>query len=138
MDTETYQKELQAGRITAVPAMEAVVRSSIFVKANSKISYYFTGSDAGVSLNRSSRLADEWNPHRPDENTAYYLARLHEAIGKFRDFFEPGAFERIITLDEMFGFTDEGIRIVTRRMAQEASETKSDIEEYGIWLAEEE
>jgi DNA polymerase elongation subunit (family B) len=138
MDTETYQKDLETGQITAVPAMEAAVRSSLFVKANSKVSYYFTGADAGISLNRSSRLADEWNPHQPDENTAYYLARLHEAVGKFRDFFEPGAFERIITLGEMFGFTDEGIRIVNRRITQEASEKKSEIEEYGIWLAEEE
>ena len=138
MDTETYQKEIQTGHSTAVPAMEAVVRSSLFVKANSKVSYYVTGTDAGVSLNRSSRLADEWNPHRPDENTAYYLARLHEAMGKFRDFFEPGAFERIITLDEMFGFTDEGIRVINRRISQEASEMKSELDEYGIWLAEEE
>jgi DNA polymerase elongation subunit (family B) len=137
-DTETYQKDLETGQITAVPAMEAAVRSSLFVKANSKVSFYFTGADAGISLNRSSRLADEWNPHQPDENTAYYLARLHEAIGKFRDFFEPGAFERMFTLGEMFGFTDEGIRIVNRRIAQEASETKTEIEEYGIWLADEE
>jgi hypothetical protein len=137
-DTETYQKDLETGQITAVPAMEAAVRSSLFVKANSKVSYYVTGTDAGISLNRSPRLADEWNPHQPDENTVYYLARLHEVIGKFRDFFEPAAFERIITLDEMFGFTDEGIRIVNRRIAQEASEKKSEIEEYGIWLAEEE
>ena len=136
-DTETYQKDLETGQITAVPAMEAAVRSSLFVKANSKVSYYVTGTDAGISLNRSPRLADEWNPHQPDENTAYYLARLHEAIGKFRDFFEPAAFERIITLDEIFGFTDEGIRIVNRRITQEASEKKSEIEEYGIWLAEE-
>ena len=50
---------------------------------------------------------------------------------------QPAAFERIITLDEIFGFTDEGIRIVNRRITQEASEKKSEIEEYGIWLAEE-
>ena len=50
---------------------------------NSKISYYFTGSDAGITLTRTSRLVDEWDPHQPDENTAYYLARLHEAVSKF-------------------------------------------------------
>jgi len=36
MDTETYQKELLSGQITASPAMEAAVSSSLFVKANSK------------------------------------------------------------------------------------------------------
>ena len=107
-------------------------------KANSKVSYYFTGNEAGITLTRSSRLVDEWNPHQPDENTAFYLARLHEAIGKFREFFEPAAFERIFTLDEMFPFSDEGIHIVNRRIAQEAAETKPETEEYSIWLAEEE
>ena len=137
IDTETYQKEVLSGQITASPAMEAAVRSSLFVKANSKISYYVTGSDAGITLTRSSRLVDEWNPHQPDENTTYYLARLHEAVSKFREFFEPAAFERIFTLDEMFGFSDEGIHILTRKIASEAAETKSEIEEYNIWLADE-
>lgn len=138
IDTETYQKELLSGKITATPAMEAAVRSSLFVKANSKVSYYFTGSDAGILLTRSSRCIDEWNPHQPDENTAYYLARLHETIGKFRDFFEPAAFERMFTLDEMFGFSDEGIQILSRKIVSEAPETKSENEEYSIWLADEE
>jgi DNA polymerase I len=137
MDTETYQKDVLSGKITASPAMEAAVRSSLFVKANAKISYYFTGNDAGLTLTRSSRLVDEWDPHHPDENTAYYLARLHEAIGKFREFFEPAVFERFITLDEMFGFSDEGIHILARRIAPEAIETKSETEEYSIWLADE-
>jgi DNA polymerase elongation subunit (family B) len=138
MDTETYKKEVLSGQITASPAMEAAVRSSLFVKANSKISYYVTGNDSGATLTHSSRLVDEWNPNQPDENTAYYLARLHEAAGKFREFFEPAAFERIFTLDEMFGFSDEGIHILTRKIASEAAETRSEIEEYNIWLADEE
>jgi DNA polymerase, archaea type len=136
-DTETYQKEISSGEATSSPAMEAVVRASLFVKANSKVSYYFTGSDAGIALARNSRLIDEWDPFHPDENSAYYLTRLHEAVGKFREFFEPAAFERIITLDEMFGFSDEGIHVVNRRIAPEAPDTKPDTEEYSIWLADE-
>ena len=138
MDTDTYQKELLSGQITALPAMEAAVRSSLFVKTGSKVFYYFIGNDASITLNRSSRLVDEWDPHQPDENTAYYLARLHEAIGKFREFFEPAAFERICTLDEMFAFTDEGIHLLPRRITPEVAETKPETEEYSIWLAEEE
>jgi DNA polymerase, archaea type len=138
MDTEKYQSGIHTGQVTASPAMEAVLRSSLFIKANSKISYYFTGNDAGIPLSRSSRLIDEWDPHHPDENTVYYLSRLQEAAGKFREFFEPAAFERIFTLDEMFSFSDEGIRILTRRITPEAGEIKSDTEEYGIWLADEE
>jgi DNA polymerase elongation subunit (family B) len=137
-DTETYQKEVLSGQITASPAMEAVVRSSVFVKANSKVSYYFTGSDAGITLTRCSRLADEWIPHQPDENSAYYFARLHEAIGKFRDFFEPAAFEKIFTVDEMFDFSGEDIHVLTRRVVPESAETKPETEEYSIWLADDE
>ena len=137
-DTETYQKEILSGKITASPAMEAVVRSSLFIKSNSKVSYYFTGSDAGITFTHSSCLVEEWNPHQPNENTAYYLARLHETAGKFREFFEPEAFERIFTLDEIFSFSDEGIHILTRKIAPEAPETKPQTEEYGIWLANEE
>ena len=137
-DTETYQKEVLTGQITASPAMEALVRSSIFVKANSKVSFYISGSDAGITLTRSSRLADEWDPHHPDENSAYYFARLHEATGKFRDFFEPAAFEKIFSMDEMFDFSGEDIQVLTRRVTPESAETKPETEEYGIWLAEDE
>ena len=116
--------------------MEAILRSSLFVKANSKISYYFTGNDAGTTLARSSRLIDEWDPAQPDENTAYYLARLQEAIGKFQEFFDPAAFEQIFTLDEMFNFSNEGIHILNRKIVQETIDTKPETEDYSIWLAD--
>jgi hypothetical protein len=136
MDTETYQKEVEDGRIVPSPAMEAAVRSSLFVKANTKISYYVTGSETEAHVARSSRLIEEWDPNLPDENTAYYLARLHEVSNKFREFFEPTAFERIVSMNEMFGFSDEGIRILARKSTSEAAETKSETDDYSIWLAE--
>jgi hypothetical protein len=36
----------------------------------------------------------------------------------------------------MFGFSDEGIRILVRRAASETAETKPVADDYGIWLAE--
>jgi len=137
-DTETYQREVLAGQIAATSAVEAAVRSSLFVKANSKVSFYFMGNDASTVLTRSSRLIDEWDPNQPDENTAYYLARLHETISKFREFFEPAAFERIFTLDEIFPFSDEGIHTISRKISAETAETRLENEEYNIWLADEE
>jgi hypothetical protein len=136
MDTETYKNEVAANRISSSPTMEATVRSSIFIKANSKISYYITGTESDVDVVHSTRLAEEWDINLPDENTAYYITRLHDTINKFREFFEPTAFERILSLDEIFGFSDEGIRILTRKVAPEAAETKPEAEDYGIWLAE--
>ena len=137
-DTDTYQQELLSGQITASPPMEAIVRSSVFIKANSKVSYYITGNDASATLARSSRLVEEWNLHQPDENTAYYLARLHETVSKFQEFFEPAAFDQIFTLDEMFDFSGQGIHIINRKVAQEAAEIKPETEDYSIWLADEE
>jgi len=138
MDTETYQNEIAAGRITPSPALEAAIRSSFFVKANTNISYYISGTETNVDIALSSRLLEEWDPLGADENTAYYFAKLHEAINKFREFFEPTALDRILSLDDIFGFSDEGIRILEHKVAPEIGEGKPDTEDYGIWLAEEE
>jgi DNA polymerase elongation subunit (family B) len=136
MDTETYQKEIAAGRINPSPALEAAVRSSLFVKANTKLSYYISGTETDVDVARSSRLVEDWDILEADENVAYYFAKLHEAVNKFREFFEPTALDRILSLDDIFGFSDEGIRILERKVAPETAESKSDTEDYGIWLAE--
>lgn len=136
VDSETYHKEALSEKFTLSPAMEAAARSGLFVKANTKISYYIVGTDPDVDVTQSSRLAEDWDPNLPDENTAYYLARMHETIQKFKEFFDPSAFERILSLDEMFGFSDEGIHILSKKITQEISEAKPETEEYGIWLAE--
>jgi hypothetical protein len=138
MDTETYQKEIAAGQIAPSPVMEAAVRSSFFVKPNARVSYYITGNEVDIDIANSTRLIEEWNPSLPDENTAYYLDRLLESVHKFREFFEPTAFERIISLDEMFGFSEEGIHILTRKAASDTTENKPETDDYSIWLAESE
>jgi DNA polymerase elongation subunit (family B) len=136
MDTETYQKEIAAGRITPSPALEAAVRSSLFVKANTMLSYYISGTETDVDVARSSRLVEDWDALGANENIAYYLAKLHETINKFREFFEPTALDRILSLDDIFGFSDEGIRILEHKVAPETAESKSETEDYSIWLAE--
>jgi DNA polymerase I len=136
MDTETYQKEISAGRITPSPGLEAAVRSSLYVKANTRLSYYISGTETEADVARSSRLVEDWDVLGPDENVAYYLAKLHEAVNKFREFFEPTALDRILSLDDIFGFSEEGIRILERKVAPEMAESKPDTEDYGIWLAE--
>ncbi|MBN1396665.1 MAG: DNA polymerase, partial [Bacteroidetes bacterium] len=136
MDTETYRNEVAAGSITPSPALEAAVRSSLFVKANTRIAYYISGTEKDASITNYSKLAEEWNPLKTDENTAYYLARLHEAVNKFKEFFEQSALERILSLDGIFGFSNEGIRILERKIIPEKTDIKSDTEEYSIWLAE--
>ena len=79
---------------------------------------------------------EEWNPLGADENIAYYFSKLHEAVNKFREFFEPTALDRILSLDDIFGFSDEGICILGHKVAPDTAESKSDTEDYSIWLAE--
>jgi DNA polymerase I len=135
-DTETYQRERESGSVPPSPAMEAALRSGIFVKPNQRIAYYNAGTEANAEFSRSARLAEEWNPSIPDENTPYYLARLHESASKFREFFEPTAFDRILSMDEIFGFSEEGIRILSLTVTTESAETRPEIDDYGIWLDE--
>jgi DNA polymerase elongation subunit (family B) len=135
-DTETYQKEIANGGTNLSPGMEAAVQSSLFIKPNTRITYYIVGNSIEVDTIHSTRLTEEWDPNLPDENTSYYLARLLETAQKFKEFFDLTAFERILSLDEMFGFSEEGIRILSRKIAPEVGETKPETEDYGIWLAE--
>jgi DNA polymerase elongation subunit (family B) len=134
VDSEIYQRQKSEKRQVISPAMEAAIRSSLFIKENSKVSYYFTGSEPEMDPTLSSRIIEDWDPNLPDENTAYYLARLYETANKFKDFFEPSAFDRILSLDQIFGFSDEGIRILTRKSTPDLGETKFEGEDLGIWL----
>lgn len=135
-NTNTYIDEKKKESNSSSPALEAAIRSSIYVEANTKISYYITGTEKDPIISNYSKLIEEWDPNHPDENTSFYLTRLHEATHKFKEYFEPTAFERIFSLDEMFGFSEEGINILSRKTTPELTEIKPTTEDYSIWLAE--
>jgi hypothetical protein len=52
------------------------------------VSYYVTGDDKRVAVNEAARLASDWSESAPDENTAYYVAKLQELYEKFRPLIE--------------------------------------------------
>jgi hypothetical protein len=39
-------------------------------------------------VNEAAKLATEWNPAAPDENTAYYVSKLEDLYEKFRPLIE--------------------------------------------------
>jgi hypothetical protein len=85
-------------------------------------------------------VVEEWDPNLPDENTAYYLARLDETAAKFKDFFEPEDFKKIFSLDDLFGFAPKGIRVLTSKAIREKEvgepkETEEN-EDFPIWLGD--
>ena len=95
MKTETlqespagYQDKLRGGKRNVSAAYELALRSERPYQAGDQVSYYVAGEGKRVKVNEAAKLATEWNPAAPDENTAYYLAKLHDLYEKFRPLIE--------------------------------------------------
>jgi len=139
---DTYTKLITSGRRHPTAAYEAARKAGIYFREGDRISYYVTGSQADVKITDNCRVAEEWDPNLPDENTAYYLARLEEYSNRFRQFFEPEHFSTIFSLDDLFGFSPKGISLITKKvLTKEPVEESGEVEEsedFGIWLEEKE
>ena len=61
-------------------AYELALRSSRPYQPGDQVSYYVTGETKRVKVNEAAKLAAEWSPAAPDENTAYYVAKLQRAL----------------------------------------------------------
>jgi DNA polymerase elongation subunit (family B) len=95
MKTETlqespagYQDKLRGGKRNVSAAYELALRSERPYQAGDQVSYYVAGDGKRVKVNEAAKLAAEWDPAAPDENTAYYLAKLHDLYEKFRPLIE--------------------------------------------------
>jgi DNA polymerase, archaea type len=95
MKTETlqespagYQEKLRGGKRNVSAAYELALRSERPYQAGDQVSYYVTGERQRVKVNEAARLATEWDAAAPDENTAYYVAKLQELYEKFRPLIE--------------------------------------------------
>ena len=95
MKTETlqeapagYQDKLRDGRRNVSAAYELALRSERPYQAGDQVSYYVAGARKRVKVNEAARLATDWDPAAPDENTAYYIAKLHDLYEKFRPLIE--------------------------------------------------
>jgi len=95
MKTETlqeslaaYRQKLAAGGRNVGAAYELAQASRRSYQPGDQISYYVTGDSKRVKVNEAAKLATDWNPAAPDENTAYYVAKLEELYEKFRPLIE--------------------------------------------------
>jgi DNA polymerase elongation subunit (family B) len=95
MKTETlqespagYQEKLRAGKRNPAAAYELALRSARPYQPGDQVSYYVCGDDKRVKVNEAAKLATEWNPATPDENTAYYVSKLDDLYEKFRPLIE--------------------------------------------------
>ncbi len=137
---ETYDLELTGGKRKASVAYEVARRSGLRPKTGDRLSYYVTGQHAGVKIIENAKLAAEWEPHFPDENTAYYIDRLDECSKKFDLFFEPDEFKQVFAGEDLFGFDPQHIHIQKKKSVskEEASPPEEEAGEFGIWLDESE
>jgi len=64
-------------------AYELALRSGREYRAGDQLSYYVTGTAAGVSVWDHAKPVSDWNPNARDENVKYYLAKLNALYEKF-------------------------------------------------------
>jgi DNA polymerase elongation subunit (family B) len=112
---EQYRLDVEKGKRPKAASYELAVerarRAGQPVRKGDRVSYYVTGQGAAVPAFENCRLADEWIPMEPDENTAYYLRRLDEFAQKFESFFLPHEFRQIFSPEDLFGFSGESISL---------------------------
>ncbi len=135
---DLYERELKENKRKPSAPYEVARRSGLSLKAGDHVAYYVTGNHAGVKIAENARLAEEWEPNFPDENTAYYLDRLNDCAKKFEPFFEPTDFKKIFSMDDLFAFSPEGIQLIRQNVAvpEEPPPHEEESPEFGIWLDE--
>jgi DNA polymerase elongation subunit (family B) len=95
MKTETlqespgaYRDKVASGKRNTGAAYELALQAERPYQAGDQVSYYVIGEGARVKVTDAAKLAAAWDPTAPDENTAYYVAKLRELAEKFLPFVE--------------------------------------------------
>ncbi len=83
---ENYQLKIKAKKRNRAAAYELALSSGRDFRAGDQVSYYVTGSDKKVRVFENCKFASSYDPTQPDENIAYYQAKLLELVKKFQDF----------------------------------------------------
>ena len=103
MKTETlqeslavYRQKLQAGARNVGAAYELALASARSYQPGDQVSYYVTGEGKRIKVNEAATLAAEWSEGAPDENTAYYVAKLQELHEKFRPLIEQDGLAPVV------------------------------------------
>lgn len=116
---EIYSRDVQAGKRTRSAVYELArehndAETHAFRKGD-RISWYVGGSGASGPAFQLAKLASEWDPSAPDENTSFYLKRLDELAGRFEPFFAQSDFRSIFSPEDLFGFDADSIQLVSRQ-----------------------
>jgi len=77
-------------------AYELALASARSYQPGDQVSYYVIGEGKRVKVNEAAKLAAEWSEGTPDENTAYYVAKLQELHEKFRPLIEQDGLTPVV------------------------------------------
>jgi DNA polymerase, archaea type len=90
---DNYRAKVSGKRRNLSAAYELALKSERPYQSGDQVSYYVTGRTMRVKVAEAARLASEYDPANPDENVAYYQAKLADLYEKFRPFADrPGLF----------------------------------------------
>jgi DNA polymerase, archaea type len=137
-----YSHAIEKGMRNRSASYETALRAGRSWKPGDRIAFYMTGEDPNAKEVEYSKLASEWDPNFPDDNTPYYLKRLDECTKRFETFFTEKDFHAVFSTEDLFGFTSKGIRVRTSIVKVESGlsqpEEKSELPiEPKIWLDDE-
>ena len=120
-----YERDVSEGKRNRTAAYELAKADAEAtgeeVRVGRRIAYYI--AKGGGRVFEAARLARDWDPADPDEDTEHYLGRLDQFASKFETFFETDhAFRQVFSEEDLFGFDPSGIRLAVRERAPEAVE----------------
>jgi DNA polymerase I len=87
---ETYEQKIKNKKRNPAAAYELALKVGRDYRAGDQVSYYVTGKAKKVRIYDNSKLLSEYDPEQPDENTAFYQAKLVELVKKFKGFLPKG------------------------------------------------
>jgi len=82
----TYREKVRDKKRNPAATYELALQSGRPYQPGDQISYYVTGINKRVKVHEVAKLASQWDRHHPDENVAYYQAKLLDLYKKFKPF----------------------------------------------------
>jgi DNA polymerase elongation subunit (family B) len=86
---ETYRQKVLAKKRNRAATYELALASGRDYRAGDQVSYYVTGEGKRVRVFESCSMASSHDASRPNENVAYYQAKLLDLLKKFQPFLPP-------------------------------------------------
>ncbi|UCE82193.1 MAG: DNA polymerase II [Deltaproteobacteria bacterium] len=83
---ESYRGKVEAKKRNPAATYELALASERPYRAGDQVSYYVTGKAKRVKVYENSKLTSDYDSDKPDENVAYYQAKLLDLLKKFKEF----------------------------------------------------